>query len=226
MLRPMRGLTCVLFGSALALAACSGTKADDEGSDDSSTTTMTTSTTQGDGDGDGDGDGTTGEECNEPDPLPPPPCHLPDCNHPCGCEECIPDGIKCVEYDDTVQNECSDDGICADDVDCEEGNTCISISATNGKCSENLTCEEIEQVYTAKVGNQSCGEDDHCTVIDGACEDGLGECWYAANTQATADLPELVMQWTAKSCGSGDTCGGDCGAEPAVACVENVCTIQ
>lgn len=225
MLSPMRALTGVLLGSFLVLPACSGSSADDEGGNDSTSTTMTTSTTNGDGDGDGDST-ETGEECNEPEPLPPPPCHLPDCNHPCGCEECTPNEVKCVEYDDAVQNECSSDGICADDVSCAEGNTCISISATNGKCSENLTCEEIEQVYTTKVGNKSCGDDSHCVVVDGACEDGLGECWYAANAQATADLPELVARWQDGSCGSGDACGGDCGAEPTVSCVENTCTLE
>lgn len=219
----MRRLAPTLISlSFVAAIACSSSSGDGEGDGESTGTTSTTTA------GDGDGDETAGDEtdgCMGQEPLPPLPCDQ-ECNWPCGCEECEPNNVKCVEYDDAVMNQCGPDGTCADDIPCEEGRTCIPLTMTEGKCSELLACDEVQNLYDININKTSCADDDQCSVLDGHCEIGLGECWYAVNPQVTTELlEELAMQWMAESCGV-DTCGGDCGAMPTAKCIDNVCTLE
>lgn len=205
--------------TALLTLGCSGGGADGDGDGDATGTTDPT--TNGDESSTGEIDNCTGGE-----PLPPPFCEHNTCHHDCGCEECVPDQISCPEYNDLVMQECGSDGTCVTDTPCAEGKHCIPETADTGRCSETYSCEELEALYDKQMNRTSCAEDDHCQVLAGACDVGLGLCWYAVNPQAKVEvLDELEANWVEKSCGQ-DTCGGDCGAMPTAMCVDNKCVLQ
>jgi hypothetical protein len=210
--------TALLLCTGLTALGCSGGSGD--GDDDGGTTGTTDPTTNG--------DTTTGEvdNCTGGAPLPPPFCDKPTCYHDCGCEECEPDQINCVEYDDALMQECSSDGTCVTDTPCAEGKHCIPQTATSGRCSETYSCDELQELYDKQMGRTSCANDDQCQVLAGACDVGLGVCWHAVNPQAKVEiLDELEANWIDKSCGT-DTCGGDCGAMPTAKCIDNTCTLE
>lgn len=209
---------------ALALLASCSSGSGDGGGETGSTDSTATAPTDGD---DGESESETGDACGGRDPLPPQPCDKM-CVWPCGCDECEPHGVICVDRDDgeEMMQQCGGDGTCADNIPCAEGRTCMSLSSTEGRCSETLDCDQTQAIYDVTIAKTSCANDEQCTVLQGQCASGLGDCWHAVNPQVTQELlDELGMQWADEGCGA-DSCGGDCVAAPAAKCVDNACVLE
>jgi hypothetical protein len=89
-----------------------------------------------------------------------------------------------------------------------------------------LSCDQLASAWRQTVdAGAACNQASECVVLRASCEQWYQiECFHATNASCVG--PDQMAAYN--SAGAGCTTGGDaciCGPEPAVDCVNHVCTI-